>query len=204
MKLAGYVEGNTFIDIFKKTPAVSDDDIINAIMKTQDNYFSQGITMTQEGKMTKELIFLYRLMLDKLDLDLDIVYYINDDDIEPVLKAFKDTEAWYDKNVKYGGVNLPLTKTSEYNNENTLKTKRKELGNFIIETSFDQEIYDGLKLVSPFKVTPLVKINTYSGINQFINIIEKLKSIAYDLSEYRPILITSQALDKKQVQKIKT
>lgn len=187
----------------KKIPLPSDEEIIDAIIKTQDHYFNQGITMAQEGMMTKDLIFLYKIILERLDLDLDIVYYIKDNDIESVLRAFVDKEDLYNKKLKYGGINLPLTRKTEYNKTDNIETNIKELNNFIIETSFDQEIYDGLKLVNDFNVSPLVSINNHSGITQFINTIEKLKSIALDLSEYRPTLVTSQILDKNQVKRIK-
>ncbi len=199
----GYLEECAFTNTIKKIPLRSDDYIIEAIIKAQDHYFSQGITLAQEGMMTKDLIFLYKVILDRLDLGLDIVYYVKDDDIETVLRAFGDTETLYNKNLKYGGIYLPLTKKVEYNKTDIIETDIKELNNFVIETSFDQEIYDGLKLVSDFKVSPLVSINSHSGITQFINTIEKLKSIGFDLTQYRPILITSQVLDNEQVKRIK-
>ena len=192
----GFGEGDIFTKTPNKAPLPTEEQLINAINSTQKQYLSQGISLTQEENMNQDSLVLYKTMLDKMDLDLDIAYYANDNDIKSILNAFPDTEAWYDKNLKYGGIRIPLEEGSNsFNN--------KELNNFKIETSSDQEIYDGLKLVSDFKITPLIKINNHSGINQFLNTLEKLKNNDRDLGDYRPILVTSETLNNDQIKKVK-
>ena len=63
-KLTGYLEENAFIENIKKIPMASEDELLNNIKLAQEKYASYGITTVQEGYLTKELIPIYRRIIE--------------------------------------------------------------------------------------------------------------------------------------------
>ena len=72
-KLTGYLEENAFIENIKKIPMVSENELLNNIKLAQEKYASYGITTVQEGYLTKELIPIYRKIVEDKALSLDVV-----------------------------------------------------------------------------------------------------------------------------------
>lgn len=83
------------------------DKVVRAIKEVEQNYLSQGIVMTLESQMSKELIPFYSLFL-KSKLNLDIIYYLQEKDQEDIFTAFKDSREWYQDNLRYGGISYNL------------------------------------------------------------------------------------------------
>lgn len=90
-----------------KLIASDKDKVVRAIKEVEQNYLSQGIVMTLESQMSKELIPFYSLVL-KSKLNLDIIYYLQEKDQEDIFTAFKDSREWYQDNLRYGGISYNL------------------------------------------------------------------------------------------------
>ena len=102
------------------------EDIVQAFKKAQQIYASHGITMAQEGVITKELAEIYKFLTSKNEIFLDIVAYMENKDVEKIEREYKDYFNQYKDNLKIGGIKIfldgsPQAKTAwlrdEYEND---------------------------------------------------------------------------------------
>ena len=122
----GLLEENAFIDSLKKIPLPKIEDIVQAFKKAQQIYTSHGITMAQEGVITKELAEIYKFLTSKNEIFLDIVAYMDNKDVEKIEREYKEYFNQYKDNFKIGGIKIfldgsPQAKTAwlreEYEND---------------------------------------------------------------------------------------
>lgn len=74
-KLTGYMEENAFLQLQKRVPLPDTEDLLAAYDKAQRSYASYGVATVQEGMMPDQLIPLYRQLLERDLLWLDVVGY---------------------------------------------------------------------------------------------------------------------------------
>ena len=106
--LTGYLEETAFVSYLKKVPMPSMDKLLKAYEKAQDEYISYGITTIQEGYMSKELLNIYRVLVEQNKLKLDVVGYPDLDSIEEYKKAFPDSIKKYNNHFKIQGIKMIL------------------------------------------------------------------------------------------------
>ena len=106
--LTGYLEETAFVSYLKKVPMPSMDKLLKAYEKAQDEYISYGITTIQEGYMSKELLNIYKMLLEKNILKLDVVGYPDLDSIEEYKKAFPKSIKKYNNHFKIQGIKMIL------------------------------------------------------------------------------------------------
>ena len=78
-KLTGYMEENAFLELQKRVPLPDTEDLLAAYDKAQRSYASYGVATVQEGMMPDQLIPLYRQLLERDLLWLDVVGYADAD-----------------------------------------------------------------------------------------------------------------------------
>ena len=199
-KLTGYLEENAFIENIKKIPMVSENELLNNIKLAQEKYASYGITTVQEGYLTKELIPIYRKIVEDKALSLDVVAYIDEKCEDIVGEEFANCIKQYKNNFKIGGYKIFLDgspqgrtawmRTPYANDENyygygTMTDKEVER---IIEKAYNNE----LQL--------LAHCNGDRAVEQFIHCIKKLGK---NIEKIRPVLIHGQLIGIDQLEEIK-
>lgn len=200
--LTGYMEENAFMQNIKASPMPGMDDIESSIKKAEQRYLSYGITTVQEGMMVKELIPLYDAIINKVDLNIDIVYYTGLEDRKKVLDKFPKTSNDYNNNVRFGGIKMfldgsPQGKTAWLREPYEGEENYKGYG-----TMSDEEVYEGLKLAYLKKVQPLAHCNGDAAIQQYIDAVRMLKNEGKDLSPLKPVVIHAQLLGQDQVKEV--
>ena len=199
-KLTGYLEENAFIENIKKIPMASEDELLNNIKLAQEKYASYGITTVQEGYLTKELIPIYRRIIENKALSLDVVAYIDEKCEDIVREEFADCIKQYKNNFKIGGYKIfldgspqgrtawmrtPYTNAENYYGYGTMLDKDVER---IIEKSYNTD----LQL--------LAHCNGDRAVEQFIHCIKK---IGKNIEKIRPVLIHGQLIGIDQLDEIK-
>ena len=107
-EITGYMEELAFIKYLKLVPMPSIEKLLEAYKKAQDKYLSYGITTVQEGYMSKELIPLYKALLNSGILKIDVVGYPDLESIEEYKKEFPNSYKKYDKHFKFQGLKMIL------------------------------------------------------------------------------------------------
>ena len=103
-KLTGFLEENAFIENIKKVPMPEIEDLVKMVGKAEKKYASYGITTVQEGMFTKELIPIYKKIVNDNKLTLDVIAFM---DITGIPSAFfvniqiADIEPFYYANDKF-------------------------------------------------------------------------------------------------------
>ena len=106
--LTGYLEETAFVSYLKKVPFTSMDKLLKAYEKAQDEYISYGITTIQEGYMSKELLNIYKVLVDQNKLKLDVVGYPDFNSIEEYKNAFPKSIKKYNNHFKIQGIKMIL------------------------------------------------------------------------------------------------
>lgn len=175
----GLLEENAFIDSLKMIPLPKIEDIVQAFKKAQQIYASHGITMAQEGVITKELAEIYKFLTSKNEIFLDIVAYMENKDVEKIEREYKDYFNQYKDNLKIGGIKIfldgsPQAKTAwlrdEYEND------EKYYGYKILK---DEDIEQVLKKAKEKNLQVLAHCNGDKAAEQYINAIKNILSHIY-------------------------
>src|SRR5699024_7472314 len=87
-KLTGYMEEAAFVKYLKMVPMPDIEKILKGYKQAQNKYLSYGIATVQEGYMSKELLPLYKALLNANILKIDLVGYPDLDSIEKFKKEF--------------------------------------------------------------------------------------------------------------------
>lgn len=105
-KLTGYMEENAFLQLQKRVPLPDTEDLLAAYDKAQRSYASYGVATVQEGMMPDQLIPLYRQLLERDLLWLDVVGYADADG--QAAEAFSGHIRAYSGHFKLGGYKIFL------------------------------------------------------------------------------------------------
>lgn len=206
-KLTGYLEENAFIENIKRIPMLKEEEILNNIKKAQEKYASYGITTVQEGYLSKELIPMYKMIIEKDMLSLDVVAYIEEKSIDLIKKDFKENIKKYNNNFKIGGIKIfldgsPQARTAwmrtPYTNDTAVEEKYYGYG-----TMKDSEVEEAIKKAYNNNLQILAHCNGDMAAEQYINCIDKLEKTGNNIEEIRPVLIHGQLLDIDQLDEVK-
>ncbi len=107
-KLTGYMEEAAFVKYLKMVPMPDIEKILKGYKQAQNKYLSYGIATVQEGYMSKELLPLYKALLNANILKIDLVGYPDLDSIEKFKKEFSKSYKNYDKHFKIDGIKMIL------------------------------------------------------------------------------------------------
>lgn len=203
-KLTGYLEENAFIENIKKIPMSGEKEMLNNIKKAQEKYASYGITTVQEGYLAKELIPIYKMMVDKNILNLDVVAYIEAKTIDLIEKDFTENIKKYSNNFKIGGIKIFLDGSPQ---ARTAWMRTPYLSNgekyYGYGTMQDGEVEEAIEAAYKSDLQILAHCNGDKAAEQYINCIEKLEKTGEKIKKIRPVLIHGQLLDIDQLDKIK-
>ena len=193
----GLLEEKAFIDSLKKIPLPKVENIIKSFKRAQEVYAAYGITMVQEGVITKELADIYKLLADNDEIFLDIVAYMDYKNAEEIKNKYGEYINNYKNNFKIGGVKIFLdgslqAKTAWLREE--YKGEDKYYGYRIMK---DEEVEEALQFAKQNNLQLLAHCNGDKAAEQFINAIKKVNGIE------RPVMIHAQLLGLDQLDDVK-
>ncbi len=199
-RLTGLLEENAFIENIKKVPMPNEKEIIESCIKAQNEYLSYGITTIQEGMFVKELIPIYRKLLENDVLKVDLVAYIDIKSRQEIENAFKDHIKKYKKNFKIGGYKIFLDGSPQLKTA-WMRTPYKGNKNFYgYNTMTDKDVEEAIKIASNNNMQILAHCNGDKASEQYINAIGKMKEKEDVIN---PVMIHAQFLGIDQLEYVK-
>ena len=102
-RLTGYMEENAFLGLLQKVPMPDLEDLMDALVRAQEQYASYGIATVQEGMFMDGMLPLYQAMLARKLLKVDVVAYADPRNCQKIMEQFGERVGRYQDHVKIGG-----------------------------------------------------------------------------------------------------
>ena len=209
-KPTGYMEENAFINYQAKVPVGSLEELLDGYKKAQEIYLENGITTIQEGMTYKEMIPLYKELINKNILKLDLVSYIGIQDRDIFLKEFKENIKRYKNNLKIGGYKIFLDGSPQ---GRTAWMRTPYIGDnnyFGYGTMKDEEVEEAVRIAYKDNLQILAHCNGDKAAEQYI---KNIRKVQYDCqknlesgenkNDIRPVIIHAQLLGTDQIKDLK-
>lgn len=211
--LTGYLEETAFVSYLKKVPMPSMDKLLKAYQKAQDEYISYGITTIQEGYMSKELLNIYKMLLEKNILKLDVVGYPDLDSIEEYKKAFPNSIKKYNNHFKIQGIKMILDgspqgrtawmKEPYKEDENTSSSNQNYTG---YPSMKYEDILRNIKYAKENNMQILAHCNGDRAAEEYMKALKENEKDSKDIQkikDIRPVIIHAQLITKEELMKAK-
>lgn len=199
-ELTGYLEENAFIEVVKKIPMASLEDLVKLCDKAQKKYASYGITTLQEGMMVKELIPIYKKLVEDKRLYLDVIAYMDKNAEKEIEENFKENIKNYKNNFKIGGVKIFLDGSPQSRTAWMRTPYINDEKYFGYGTMNDEEVIKDVLVAFEERLQILAHCNGDRAAEQYINAV---KSTNKKINEIRPVLIHGQLLGTDQLKDVK-
>jgi len=199
-ELTGYLEENAFIEVVKKIPMASLEDLVKLCDKAQKKYASYGITTLQEGMMVKELIPIYKKIVEDKRLYLDVIAYMDKNAEKEIEENFKENIKNYKNNFKIGGVKIFLDGSPQSRTAWMRTPYINDEKYFGYGTMNDEEVIKDVLVAFEERLQILAHCNGDRAAEQYINAV---KSTNKKINEIRPVLIHGQLLGTDQLKDVK-
>lgn len=199
-ELTGYLEENAFIEVVKKIPMANLEDLVALCERAQKKYASYGITSIQEGMMVKELMPIYKKLVEDKKLYLDVIAYMDKKAEEEIKENFKENIKKYKNHFKIGGIKIFLDGSPQSRTAwmRTPYIDDKEYYGY--GTMNDDDVKKDVESAYEEKLQILAHCNGDKAAEQYINAI---KSTNKNIEEIRPVLIHGQLLGTDQLKEVK-
>ena len=211
--LTGYLEETAFVSYLKKVPMPSMDKLLKAYEKAQDEYISYGITTIQEGYMSKELLNIYKMLLEKNILKLDVVGYPDLDSIEEYKKAFPNSIKKYNNHFKIQGIKMILDgspqgrtawmKEPYEEDENTGSSNQNYTG---YPSMKYEDILKNIEYAKENNMQILAHCNGDRAAEEYIKALKYCSKDSKDIQkikDIRPVIIHAQLITKDELKEAK-
>ncbi len=199
-ELTGYLEENAFIENSKKVPMASLNDLITACDKAQKKYASYGITTLQEGMLVRELIPIYKQLIDQNKLYLDVIAYMDKNAEKEIRETFKENIKKYKSHFKINGIKIFLDGSPQGRTAWMRTPYIDDEKYFGYGTMNSEDVKKDIEFAYKEKLQILAHCNGDKAAEQYINAI---KSTNKDIQEIRPVLIHGQLLGVDQLEEVK-
>ena len=199
-ELTGYMEENAFLHYQEKIPMPDMDDLMDAYRRVQRMYASYGVTTVQEGMMPESLIPLYRMLLERGLLELDVVGYPAVDALDAVCAAFPEAVRRYHGHFKVGGCKLFLD-GSPQGRTAWMRTPYQGVadGYCGYGTMTDDAVRSALLAAYRSGMQPLAHCNGDAAAAQYLAAVAAIEREHPDFRDLRPVMIHAQLLDIDQM-----
>lgn len=205
-KLTGYLEENAFLECQKKVPMPSKEKLLKSLIKAQEKYASYGITTIQEGYMIDELVGIYKELVEKNQLFLDVVAFADEKLDNKIKEEFPNNLKKYYNNFKIGGFKIFLD-GSPQSRTAWMRTPYIDDENYYgYGTMQSNEVENAIEKAFNEDMQILVHCNGDKAAEQYIDVVKninKTQSFNTDIAKIRPVLIHGQLLGIDQLDDIK-
>ena len=196
----GYMEENDFLDNLKKVPMPSIDELLENYNKAQDEYLSYGITTIQDGMAYTSMIPIYKELINKNKLKLDLVCFIEINNKDIFFTSFPNSIKKCYNNFKIGGYKIFLD-GSPQGKTAWMRTPYLNSNNYFgVSTMSDEQVINSIKISKDTNMQLLAHCNGDKAAEQFIKCIGKCEN---GIGKIRPVMIHAQLLDLDQIPDVK-
>ena len=183
-----------------KVPMPSLEVLLGAYEKAQEIYLKNGITTIQEGMTYPEMIPLYKALLNRNILKLDLVSYIDINSRELFFSNLHKHIKKYNKNFKIGGYKIFLDGSPQ---GRTAWMREPYVGSydyFGVSTMSDDAVEKAIQIAYDDDLQILAHCNGDRACEQYIKAISKNKKS----NDIRPVMIHAQLLGLDQIKYLKS
>lgn len=200
--LTGYMEENAFLYYQQQVPAPDLADLLDACCRTQQMYASHGVTTVQEGMLPESLFPLYRELLARNMLELDVVAYPGVDALDTACDVFPGSVRRYDHHFKLGGCKMFLD-GSPQGRTAWMRTPYQgtEDGYCGYGTMTDSALREALLHAYRSGMQPIAHCNGDAAAAQYLSAVAAIERAHPDFRDLRPVMIHAQLLDIDQMDK---
>lgn len=200
-KLTGYMEENAFFEYLKKIPMPGMDKLAEAFVKAQNKYAANGITTVQEGMLVNEMLPLYKMLLDKNILKLDLVAYSGTDSIDAVKMQLSKHMEDYCNHLRIGGLKIFLDGSPQ--GRTAWMREPYQGGDYRgYGTMTDEEVCDAFALAAKLRMQLIAHCNGDAASGQFIRCLECMEKKYPELAELRHVIIHGQLIGRDQLKDV--
>ena len=202
-RLTGYMEENAFISFLRKAPMPGKREMLAAYRRAQEVYLRNGIVTVQEGLLARQMLPLYRALLDADALKVDLVAYAEPDAYEEARAAFPGCEAGYVRSFRLGGVKIFLDGSPQ---ARTAWVTQPYLGGTGQERGYpsmkDEQVADALRAATRAGAQLLAHCNGDAAAEQFLRAVAQVEREQLRLRSLRPVMIHAQLLRRQQLARL--
>ena len=199
----GYLEENAFVSFLQKVPMPSTEDLMASYVRAQEKYASYGITTLQEGMLPSQLVPLYRTLIDRNLLKLDVVGYADAKEADAIINALSDCRGIYHNRFKLGGMKIFLD-GSPQGRTAWMRTPYADSPDYCGYPALtDEEAERFLSLSVQKNLQLLAHCNGDAAAAQYLAACRKTEEKGLPLHSLRPVLIHGQLLGKDQLPEVK-
>lgn len=191
-KLAGinscFVQENEYFEAIKKLPVPDIEEIEEAFKEAEKLYMSKGISLVQEGQFLNEMLPIYKELIKRNAIDVDIAAYY---DIET--KEFLKGDS-----VKKGGYKIfldgsPQAKTAWVSKpyENTDDCGISTMTYEDVDCAVKRAVRDNMQIIA--------HCNGDMAVERFIKAVENNREVC----RLRPVIIHGQLMRRDQINRLK-
>ena len=200
-RLTGYLEENAFFAYLKQIPSPDQSALLEAFKKAQKKYAAHGITTIQDGMVVEEMLPLYRMLLEKKLLKLDLVAYPSPDCYERAMEEFGSLPPW--AHLKIGGIKIfldgsPQGRTAWMRTPYAGEREYRGYG-----TLSDAQVLEAMELAWAKRTQLLCHCNGDEAAEQFLRCLGQAEKKHPELAQLRPVLIHGQLLGLDQLERVK-
>jgi len=202
--LTGRMEENAFFTYMKKAPMPDGRAFLDAYQKAQNSYASYGITSIQEGMTVRQMIPLYRNLIQNDLLYLDLTAYASMPDAQELYDAFPDADGRYDGHLRLGGLKIFLDGSPQ---GRTAWMRTPYLGQEPAYCGYgtmkDEDVLAALEYAVLHHRQILAHCNGDAAAQQYIDAARIVTESGSDLASLRPVMIHAQLLGTDQLPQIR-
>lgn len=195
----GYLEENAFVSFLQKVPMPSVEDLMASYVRAQEKYASYGITTLQEGMLPLQLVPLYRTLMERNLLKLDVVGYADAKEAGAIMSALPDCRNVYRNHFKLGGMKIFLD-GSPQGRTAWMRAPYSDSRDYCgYGTLTDEELERFLTLSVRENAQLLAHCNGDAAAAQFLRACQKAEDQGLPFKSLRPVLIHGQLLGADQL-----
>lgn len=201
-RLTGYMEENAFLGLLQNVPMPDLDDLMDALIRAQEQYASYGIATVQEGMFMDAMLPLYQTMLERKLLKLDVVAYADPRDSKKIMEHMGDRLGRYKDHVKIGGDKIFLDGSPQGRTAWMRQPYAGEAEYRGYPVLTDEQVYDRMRSALERDVQLLAHCNGDGAAEQYLAALERLeKETGRHLR--RPVMIHAQLVGRDQLPRLK-
>ena len=200
-KLTGYLEENAFFTYLKQIPRPGTEELMAAFARAQETYAAYGITTVQDGMAVEEMLPMYRAIVERKLLKLDLQVYPEPACYEKALRELGGLTP--EGHLSIAGIKIFLDGSPQGRTAWLRQPYEGEAEYRGYGTMSDQQVLEAMEFVWEKKTQLLCHCNGDQAAEQFLRCLEQAERRHPEFSDLRPVIIHGQLLGVDQLERVK-
>ena len=201
-RLTGYLEENAFLLAQRAFPVPQMEEIVRAMQDAQMLYAAHGIATVQEGLLLSSMLPMYREVLERGLLTLDVVGYPSPQDYGAFAEAFPRSMEGYDRRFRLGGIKILLDGSPQARTAFLSAPYEGEKAYRGYPSMTPEQTVEAIRYADKLGVQLLAHCNGDAAAQQLIDACKKAQKQGADLARIRPVMIHAQLLRADQMSEL--